>query len=77
MWDGIEDKEQDLQCLVSRLVSDTIVCVTDIFYDQKLVPNISGVGIPLCCTKVKRMLRGNFYAELKQRAPIKENSWVW
>ena len=65
MWDGMEDEEQDLQWLVSGLVSGTIVCVTDGWYDRKIAPNVSDAGILLCCTKAKRMLRGNFYEDSK------------
>ena len=61
----MEDEEQDLQWLVSGLVSGTIVCVTDGSYDRKIRPNISGAGILLCWTKEKRMLRGNFYEDSK------------
>ena len=61
MWDCIKNEEQDLQWLVSGLEKGTIVCVKDRSYDRKVAPNISGAGLVLCCTKAKRMLRGNFY----------------
>jgi hypothetical protein len=48
---------------VSGLEKGTIVCVTDGSYNRKVVPNISGAGFVLYCTKAKCMLRGNFYEE--------------
>ena len=65
MWDGIEDEEQYMQWLVSGLEKGTIVCVTDRSYNRKVAPNISDAVFVLCCTKAKRMLRGNFYEEAK------------
>ena len=67
MWDGIEDKEQNLQWLVSGVEKGTRVCVTDGSYVRNVAPNISGAGFVLCCTKVKRMLRGNFYEKAKTK----------
>ena len=45
MWDRIEGEEQDLQCLVSGMEKDTIVCATDGSYDRRVTPNISGAGL--------------------------------
>ena len=65
MWDGIKNEEQDLQWLVSVMEDGAIVCVIVRSYDRKVVSNISGAGLVLCCTKAKRMIRGNFYEKSK------------
>ena len=63
IWDNTEDKKQHLQWLVFRVGSGTIVCVTDGLYGQKTTPNVSDLGILLCCTKAKYMLHVNFYKD--------------
>lgn len=42
MWEGVEDKEQDLTWLVEGLRHGSLIMVTDGSYDKKRAPTVSG-----------------------------------
>jgi hypothetical protein len=70
MWDGVEDKQQDLQWFVLGITNDTVMCIMKGSYDQKIATDISGAGILLCCMKSQRMLCMNVYKQSKT-----DSSW--
>jgi hypothetical protein len=52
MWEGIEDKNQDMRWLVEGIWNGTVVAVADASYNsRKTAPDVSGAGLVLCCTK--------------------------
>jgi hypothetical protein len=77
MWNSFNFKEDDtLSWLITALMNDTLIWVTDGSYDSKLAPEISGVGLVVFdsestqsweCSFVEYLPDANSYAHISGR----------
>ncbi len=61
MWDYIQEGKTDVSWVSAALTAGTFIGVTDGSYDCVRAGTVSSAGWIICCTTMKKLLRGSFY----------------